>query len=400
MPTKPSRFLFFLFGTLYFVQGAITSYQLNFFKPHMSSVGISADLIAIVASLALLPFILKGFLGLLSDRVNFFGLGHRVPYMMLGIVICIVAFSGAYFVDPSENFTILASMVLLATTAMAFFDTTADAFAVEVMPPEEHSRVQSVMTGGRAAGLIILSFVFGLLAERFGFSVTFLVIAVCMLLPLFMLFRVKEASLRKETHSFSWRAFGMMLKPSNLLFAVFLIGAWFTFQGIDGLVTFYMSSQLNASETTLGTYGTFKGIGMVLGALTMLAVSSRLGKRTAGLLTLSLVTILGLIISVTTNVNTLLILGVFWGIVAGLHWTIHAAIAMGITDLRIAATMFALFQTMSNIGLALGEGIATGLSDDLGFARVFQLLALSNIIMIPLLIWVFQMFIRAKVNVD
>ena len=161
-----------------------------------------------------------------------------------------------------------------------------------------------------------------------------------------------------------------------------------------------MSSQLNASETTLATYGTLKGAGMVLGALTMLAVSSRLGKRTAGLLTLSLVTIPGLVISVMTNVNALLISGVFWGIVAGLHWTIHAAIAMGITDLRIAATMFALFQTMSNIGLTPGEGIATGLSDDLGFARVFQLLAVSNIVMIPLLILVFQLFKRAKENVN
>ena len=131
--------------------------------------------------------------------------------MMLGSVICIVTFSGAYFLDPDENFTILASMVLLATTAIALFDTTADAFAVEVMPSEEHSRVQSVMTGGRAAGLTILSFVSGLLVERFGFSVTFLVIAACMLIPLFMLFRVKEARFRKETNTFSWRASGRML---------------------------------------------------------------------------------------------------------------------------------------------------------------------------------------------
>jgi len=138
LPKQPtSRFLFLLFGTLYFVQGVITSYQLNFFKPHMAQEGISADLIAVVASLALLPFILKALFGLLSDRVNLFGLGHRVPYMMLGIALCSVAFFSAYFVDPSANFTILASMVLLATFAMALFDTTADALAVEVMPPEE-----------------------------------------------------------------------------------------------------------------------------------------------------------------------------------------------------------------------------------------------------------------------
>ena len=60
MPQQKSRnFLFLLFTALYFVQGVITSYQLNFFKPHMASEGIDADRIAIVATLALLPFIIK-----------------------------------------------------------------------------------------------------------------------------------------------------------------------------------------------------------------------------------------------------------------------------------------------------------------------------------------------------
>lgn len=398
MPSQPkNRFLFILFGTLYFVQGVITSYQLNFFKPHMAQEGISADLIAVVASLALLPFILKAFFGLLSDRVSLFGLGHRVPYMMLGLALCAVAFFAAYFVDPSANYAVLASMVLLATFAMALFDTTADALAVEVMPPEEHSRVQSVMTGGRAAGLIILSFVFGLVAERFGFSAIFLIISVCMLIPLMMLFRVKASGFTATTNAFEWGAFKLMFQSSNLIFALFLVCAWLCFQGIDGLITFYMSSELGARESTLGNYGTLKGLGMVLGALSMFVISRRFGKQAAGLTTLSLVTLFGLFISFTTSTTSFLVIALFWGMVVGLHWTIYATIAMGLTDLRIAASMFALFQTMANIGTALGEGIATSLSDNLGFSLVFRLLALANIFVIPLLIVVFRRFKATKV---
>jgi len=213
-----------------------------------------------------------------------------------------------------------------------------------------------------------------------------------MLIPLVMLFRVKESGFRSNTHTFAWTAFKLMLKPSNLLFGLFLIAAWFCFQGIDGLITFYMSTQLSATESTLGNYGTLKGIGMVFGALSMLFLSNRLGKQAVGLITLSLVSILGLVIAFTTNLSSLLILAIPWGIVAGLHWTIHASIAMGITDLRIAASMFALFQTMANIGTALGEGVATSLSDNLGFSSVFQLLAISNILVIPLLILFFKRF--------
>jgi PAT family beta-lactamase induction signal transducer AmpG len=155
------RFLFLLFGMIYFVQGVITAYQLNFFKPHMAGAGVDADRIAIVAALALLPFIVKLLFGLLSDRVSLLGFGHRLPYMILGVILCGLAFFAAYFVDPGQNFAVLAAMVLAATFAMALFDTTADAFAIEVVPSADYSRVQSFMAGGRASGLIILSLVLG-----------------------------------------------------------------------------------------------------------------------------------------------------------------------------------------------------------------------------------------------
>ena len=40
------RFFFLLFVMLYFVQGVITSYQINFFKPHMTAEGINLFLIS------------------------------------------------------------------------------------------------------------------------------------------------------------------------------------------------------------------------------------------------------------------------------------------------------------------------------------------------------------------
>ena len=119
--------LFTMFGALYFVQGVIQAYQLNFFKPHMDEEGIDPDRIAVVASLALLPFVIKWLYGLISDKYNLFGRGHRVPYMAIGVVATSIAFVIAFFIDPSESFGVLAAMVLLATFFMALFDTTADA---------------------------------------------------------------------------------------------------------------------------------------------------------------------------------------------------------------------------------------------------------------------------------
>jgi hypothetical protein len=64
---------------LYFVQGVIQAYQLNFFKPHMDGEGIDADRLAIVASLVLLPFVIKWIYGIISDRFNLFGRATASP---------------------------------------------------------------------------------------------------------------------------------------------------------------------------------------------------------------------------------------------------------------------------------------------------------------------------------
>ena len=391
MPTQESRrFMFFLFGTLYFVQGVIVSYQQNFFKPHMFDEGIDADRIALVATLALVPFIVKAIFGLISDRINLLGFGHRVPYMVLGVVACSISFLVAYFIDPSENFGAVAAMVLIATFAMALFDTTADAYAIESMPAEDYGRTQSAMTGGRASGLIILSFIFGQLAIRFGFSIIFAVTAAILLLPLILLFQVKEPAQRPEAKRFDWQAFKVMARPSYLLFGLFLALSWFFFEGVEGLVTFYMSKELGADEVILGNYGTIKGIGMVLGALILSLIVSRWRLKVAALVTLSLVTIGGFAFSRCTSCAVALGMGLGWGVVVGLQWSVYGAVAMGITDQRIAASMFALFQMMANIGMAAGEGVFTSLSDRIGFTTVFVLLAVANLLLIPFFLLVHQ----------
>lgn len=382
------RQLFRMFAALYFVQGVIQAYQLNFFKPHMDSEGIDADRIAIVASLALLPFVIKWIYGLVSDRFPLWGRGHRVPYMLIGVIGTAAAFFVAFFIDPSRSYGVLATIVLSATFFMALFDTTADALAVDVIVPEDHSRVQAWMTGGRAAGLVILSLVFGVIADTIGYQSIFLVIAGLLLVPLYYVTKVREPEERTPANSFDRRAFKVMLQPRYLAFGLMLILAWFCFQGIDGLVTFYMSDELQSSGGTIGLYGTLKGLGMIAGALGLSLLMRRFGERAAAFVTLGAVTAGGLAFSVLTSEEAIVTVAILWGVAVGLQWTTYVTLAMGITDLRVAGSMFAILQTMANIGIGAGDGVATALSDDLGFAAVFRLLALSNLVVVPVLLFV------------
>jgi predicted MFS family arabinose efflux permease len=240
--------------------------------------------------------------------------------------------------------------------------------------------------------LVLISLAFGFIADAAGYQVIFLVIAGLLLVPLWFVSRVREPAQRTPAHSFDRRAFRVMLQPRYLLLALFLILAWFFFQGIDGLVTYYMSDTLESSSRTIGIYGTLKGAGMVIGALAVSRIVARLGRAAAALITVGAVLAGGLMLSALHSEKALLAVAVLWGIVVGLQWTSYVTMEMGVTDTRIAGAMFAILQTMGNIGIGAGEGVATALTDNLGFPAVFRLLALANLILIPLILLVTRRF--------
>jgi predicted MFS family arabinose efflux permease len=118
----------------------------------------------------------------------------------------------------------------------------------------------------------------------------------------------------------------------------------------------------------------------------------RAGRRISTMMTLGLVTLGGLMFSTLESETALLLAAPLWGVAVGFHWTNYAAISMSITDVRIAGSMFAILQTMANVGLALGEGVATSLSDNIGYSAVFRNFALGNLLAIPLMLIVISRF--------
>lgn len=389
--TKRSRsFRLTMFGLLYFVQGSALAYFRNYQKPYLDSLGIDADTIGLLSSLLLLPFVLKIFIGMLSDRVNLFGGGHRKPYILLGLLLAVVAFGGAAFVLPDQSLLLFSVLVVTASFSVALFDSTTDGFAIDVTPDDEQGVVQGTMVGGRAAGFIVLSLVFGALVQSQGYRVVFLIIAVSMLIPILLVLRVKEPPQRAEHQTFDWSAFAAMGKPRFLLFAAYAVWYSIVSFGVDGLVTYFMSEHFNAPETLIGTYGALRGVGAAVGALVGGLLLDRLGRRPGAYGAALLLSVGAIAFGAATGIPMLLVLGVLWGVVWGFQETVFVALAMRLADTRIAASMFAVMMAVANIGTAIGEGLATGLTDNIGFAGVFWLLAGINVLTFPLLWGLFR----------
>lgn len=389
---KHSRpFRLTMFGLLYFVQGSALAYFRNFQKPYLAGLGVDPDVIGILTSILLLPFVLKVFIGMLSDRVSLFGRGHRVPYIILGLLLAAAAFGAASFVLPDSSFPLFAALIVTGSFSVALFDSSADGLAIDSSAAHEQGMVQGSMVGGRAVGFIVLSLLFGAMVAETGYKVVFLIIAGMMLVPLLWVSRFREPKQRPASEAFEWGAFRALGKPVFLMFGAYAIVYSIVSFGVDGLVTFFMSSSFHASEQMIGQYGALRGVGAVIGAFGGGYLIDRMGRRRSAFGAAAAISLGAVLIGLAANLNMVLLVGVVWGIAWGFQETIFVALAMGLADSRIAASMFALMMALSNIGTAVGEGVATGLTDNIGFVPVFWLLAGLNVFTLPILWRMFRL---------
>jgi len=379
-----------MFATLYIVQGIGLAYFRNFQKPYLDSLGIDPNAIGTLTFILQIPFIFKIFIGMVSDQVNLFGMGHRKPYILLGLILAAMSFGAAAFALPDANFTLFAILITLGSFSVTLFDSTADGLAIDSTPHNEQGLVQGVMVSGRAAAFILLSLIFGMLVQRTGYRVVFPIIGLGMLLPLIWVLRVQEPAQRDEATRFQWTAFKVMGQPRFLLFAAYAIVYSIGSFGTDGLVTYFMRAQFGATEAAIGQYGALRGIGAVVGALAGGALIDRMGRKRSAYAAAVLISLAAALIGLATGTSSVLWLGLLWGIVWAFQETLFFALAMDISDARIAASMFAIMMGISNLGSAVADGLATAMSDDLGFATVFIGLAIINLGTLPVLWGLFK----------
>jgi len=385
-----------LFGLLYFVQGAALAYINNFQKPYLDSLSIDAGRIGLLTSILLLPFILKILIGMLSDKVSLFRLGHRKPYIMTGLILGAVAFLMASRVLPDRNFLLFSVLILMASFSVALFDTCTDGFAIEITPEKNYGRVQSIMISGKAVGFIILSLIFGYLVQRSSYSAIFIIIGLLMMIPLvFALFASDPEKIRAE-NQFEWKAFSLILKPVFLVFALYAIFYSIVSFGVDGLITYYMSNDLMAQEKAIGQYGALRGIGAVLGAIVGGVSLDRLGYKRIAYTAIFVVSTTACIMGITSSVTMVLSFAVLWGFAWGSQEAVFFSLAMSLTDVRIAASMFAIMVALSNLGTAITNGVGTALTAKIGFHAIFFILAGFNLINIILLYLCFRIWKPAR----
>jgi MFS transporter, PAT family, beta-lactamase induction signal transducer AmpG len=374
------------YALIYFAEGAIVSYFTALNPLYLRSFGLTMSSIGLIGTLALIPFVLKIFLGMLSDRFNFFGFGYRKPYILIGLILQAACLLIVPQINPYRQFGWFAFLAFVLMTGQALYDTTTDGLALDTTRPDEQGTIQGFMVGGRALGVVLISSIVGILAQRVSFAAVFYTLALLTLLPLPLAWLAKESP-RPPERKFSWKAFSVLKSPGILSLA--LLGALYSLviNGATEILNPFLEHTFAIRLDSAGYYTSVWGIGVVIGGLTGGRLVDRIGQPRsvtwAAIITAVTIPLLGLIPSPAWA----WILVALFGLAYGYYETVYFAISMQRSDPRIAASMFSILMAIANLGTAVGLSLAGGLVDRLGYLWTFVILgglSLLSFLLLPL----------------
>ncbi len=375
-----------MFGSLYFSQGTVFAYFTSLNALYFLSKGLSMGDVGVFGAIALIPFVIKIFLGMLSDRVNLLNLGHRKPYILLGLLVQTLCLGVAPFIDPAVHYWGFVALAFILQLGMALYDTCTDGLALDTTPVEEQGTIQGFMVGGRAAGVVITASIVGWLAQEVSWTSVFWLLGALTLIPVPFVLSVREKD-RDVNQVFDWSAFRAFKDRSIIALAAAGFLFFLVIAGANQNVNPFLETNFGITLQQAGLYTTVWGIGVVLGGLIGGQMIDRIGQRTGTQVALFFSFISVLALAVIPGPGFAWAIVAVFGLSYGAYQSVYFALAMHHTDPRIAASMYSIFMAVTNIGQGVGFAVAGGLADipEVGFRWAFAVLGILNILALPLL---------------
>ena len=380
LQSKATRFT--MFALLYFTQGTILGYFASLNALYMLDNGLDMGDVGIFSTIALIPFVIKILFGILSDRVNLFGLGHRKPYIFIGLLVqfaCLIAVAN---INPGKSYWLYVGLAFLLQLGMAFYDTCTDGLALDITPESEKGILQGFMVGGRSVGVIVAASVAGIIAQQLSWQGVFYFLAILTLVPIPFLFFIKEMQKSPEMR-FQWSAFSAFKNIKVLAVAAVGLIVFLVIVGSNQLVNPSFDAKLGIDLSTAGLLTTVWGIGCVAGALAGGRVMDKLGNKKALWLSVLLVIPAMILLALVSSKPMMWAVIVFFGIAYGLSQAIYFALAMKYTQPAIAASMYSILMAVTNIGQGIGLGLGGGLANAAGYPVAFLIFAVVMLLVIP-----------------
>ncbi len=371
-----------MFALLYFTQGTILGYFASVNALYLMESGFNMAKVGVFSTIALIPFVIKILFGMLSDRYNLFGLGHRKPYIFIGLFVQLICLIIVANINPADSYWGFVALAFILQLGMAFYDTCTDGLALDITPDNERGILQGFMVGGRSIGVIAAASAAGFIAQYFNWPYVFYFLAILTLIPVPLLFFIKDTG-RGSGMRFQWSAFKAFKNIQVLAAAAVGLIVFLVVVGANQLMNPAFTERFGIDLKTAGLITTVWGIGCVAGAFIGGIIKDRLGDKSA--LWVSLLTVVPAMLMLAFLPWKPLVwaVAVFFGISYGLTQSVYFALAMKYTVPSIAASMFSIMMAVTNVGQGIGLGAGGAVANSAGYPIAFIIFGALMFLILP-----------------
>ena len=396
---------FFVLFLLYFAQGlpfGLIDFSL---LAWLAQQGASAADIGSILAMVILPWTFKLAYGLVMDRYAFLAMGRRRPWIIIGQLGLVATFVAMAFVNPGvHQIGLIAAFAFALGLSSAVQDVAVDGLAVDILPPDEIERVNGFMFGGQAIGVAAGAAVSGYLIAYEGLPAAVLALAAVIAAILVLVFIVRERAgerlLPWTSGAASQRnldlhlgAFGPIIR--NLLAAMFtrqtlilvpaliaVVAGWGIFLGLAPL---FAANILGWEKNIYSGWSSQAMLVAGLASALMFGLAaSRWGARRMFILSALLaaataLAMLGLRDQWTNPVFLTAAIFIFTAL-AFLRGVAGGALAMRLCTPAIAATQFAVFMAILNLGRTIASASLGWLDSLGGLPAMFTAMAICSLI--------------------
>jgi PAT family beta-lactamase induction signal transducer AmpG len=336
-------------------------------------------------ALVQIPYTWKFLWSPIMDRFTLPFLGHRRGWMLLAQVALLVSIGAMGFIKPDLNLWTVAYLSAVVAFFSASQDIVLDAYRRELLPDVELGLGNSIhVQAYRLSGLVpgALGFI---LADRFDWSIVFVIIALFMLIGIVMTLVIDEAIARptppKTMRDAVIEPFRDFIGRSGLGPALLVLAFLFLYKLGDNMATALQSpffidvgftlTQIGAIAKTAGLIAAITG-GMV-GGFVMVKLSINRALWLFGVV--QIVSILGfaLLSEMGANPWMLGVVVAFEYLGVGLGSAALIAFMARTTNPAFAATQLALFTALASVPRVFANAVTGVIVEQVGWTDFFLL---------------------------
>lgn len=375
---------------LYVAQGLPLGF-INFALPGwLAQNGASAAAVGGVLAMANLPWTFKLAYGVVMDRYAFLAMGRRRPWIMLGQFAMIVTFAVMALMNPGvAEVALVTAFAFALGMGSAVQDVAVDGLAADILPENEIERVNGVMFGGQMTGIAMGTGLGGTLIAYQGVPASALALAAILVAILALVVVVRE---RPGERLLLWTAghatqrnldlhlgalwpiirdvFKAMSQRQIAILMVAFLAAMMAPGVLNGVKPMFAADVLGWEKDTFTTWSSQAQLLTGLPAALLFGfAAARWGARRAFIIAAVLTGVCSLTMLALQShwANPAVFVGLIFAteIVRALRLVAGGALSMRLCTPAIAATQFAVFMAVLNLGTVLG-GLALGWLDGIG----------------------------------